>query len=326
MSLEVENLGLAGDNQMSLGAVVRPTAPYNFRQSLKSLRDSGAADLNDSFGEENNWIERPVQLNGRAFLLRLTDASPSPEAPALNLTLLADDKAEAAPGAAELEAATEWANRRFLLDVDMQAVRETLAVDQYGEELVVRYWPVRPANLPSAWEGLLKTVISNQIYPGLAVKLLRALLDFYGEAARFEGKEYRFYPTAERLAILLPEDLLDKRFSRQKARFVPGIAQAVMDEPEKFSWERLRQIDSEEAIATLDELPGVGPWTAHYVAMRGLPHLDVFVDEEGLRKTLATAHDRRAGISSEEAAKLMKIYRPYRSFACYYSYMLMYAA
>ncbi len=316
----------AFEEELTLSATLQPTAHFTFANSVNSLRQSGATDVLDSFGPENEWVERPVKLNGRAFLLRLTGLASTPEVPLLSLSLRADDEAETLPTEQDLEAASEWANRRFWLDVEMEAVREALSADEYGEGLIARYWPARPANLPSAWEGLLKTVISVQIYPGLAVRLQQSLLDFYGERVRFDGKEYHFYPTAERLASVLPEDLLGLRFSRQKARYVPGIAEAVVAEPEKFDWERLRQSPSTAAVATLDELPGVGPWTAHYVAMRGLPHLDVFVDEEGLRKTLGSAHDRRATLSSEEAAKLMTVYAPYRSFACYYTYMLMYVA
>jgi hypothetical protein len=48
--------------------------------------------------------------------------------------------------------------------------------------------------------------------------------------------------------------------------------------------------------------------------------------EEGLRKTLANVYDRRAMISVTETEKLMEIFAPYRSIACYYTYMLMYNA
>jgi len=325
MSIKLASLSALAD-EAGLTATIQPTAPFTFKASVKSLRESGATDLLDSFGPENEWLERPVQLNGRPFLLRLSDLATSPEAPLLSLALRADDAADHPPASQDLQAAAEWANRRFLLDVDMEAVRQALIVEEYGEDLAARYWPARPAQLPSAWEGLIKTVISVQIYPGLASRLQRALLDFYGERATFEGKEYHFYPKAERLAAILPEDLLGMRFSRQKARYIPGISQAILEQPTRFDWERLRQLPGEEAVAILDELPGVGPWTANYVAMRGLPHLDVFIEEEGLRKTLAAALDRRAVLSVAEAAKLMAVYAPYRSFACYYTYMKMYSA
>ncbi|NWJ95331.1 MAG: DNA-3-methyladenine glycosylase 2 family protein [Chloroflexi bacterium] len=323
--MKIENLTSSSEGGLSLTGTLQPTEPFSFKRSLTSLRESGATDLNDSFGPEDKWLERPVHLNGHSFLLRLTDLALEAEAPRLELVLLAEDDVETAPTRADFEAAAEWANRRFWLDIDMLAVRDVLMVDEYGEELVTRYWPARPTNLPGPWEGLLKTVIGNQIYPGLAIRLLQTLLDTYGQKVQFQGKVSHLYPTPERLANVLPENLLGLRFSRQKARYLPGIVQAVLEHPDRYNWEHMRSLPAEKAVAALDELSGVGPWTAHYVAMRGLPHLDIFVDEEGLHKTLAAAYSRRASLSSDETAKLMKVYSPYRSFACYYTYMRMYA-
>lgn len=325
-SLKIEEIKSGADEADNLTALLYPSSPYIFRNSINSLRESGAADLNDSFGENNEWIERPVQLNGRPFLLRLADDGGEADAPRLRLSIQSDDNAETPPLLTDLEAAAEWANRRFWLALDMQAVREALIVNEYGEELAAKYWPARPAQLPSAWEGLLKTVMSVQIYPGLATRLQQALRDVYGEKASFGGKEYHFYPSPEKLVNITPDELLALRFSRQKARYLPGIAQAITDKPEKFNWERLRQLPAEQAVAILDDLPGVGTWTAHYIAMRGLPHLDVFVDEESLRKALSASYNRRTLLSQPEASRLMQVFSPYRSFACYYTYMKMYSA
>lgn len=307
-------------------ATLRPTAHFDFKRSLESLQVSGAGDLSDEISTENGWLQRPVKLNGQGFLVRVDGSKSSPEEPQLTVTLLAADENENPPTAQDLEAAVENLNRRFCLDLNMDEVREALAVNEYGEQLVAKFWPSRPANLPGAWEGLIKTVLSVQIYPGLAKSLQQALLDFYGEKVHFEGKAYHLFPTVEKLANVLPEELLPLRFSRQKAKYIPGIAEMIFNEPEKYDWERLRSVSGEEASATLDALPGVGVWTASYCAMRALAHPDVFIDEEGLRKTLSQAYDRRAVISQQEANKLVEVFKPFRSFACYYTYMLMYNA
>lgn len=323
-AITIEEVSQSPENEAILQAQLRISGLVDFKQQLGSLKNSGANDVLDEFGADNSYIERPIWLD-KLFLLRLTDAGGDENAKRITLHLQAADDAEAAPTDADLAAALEHVRRRFWWELDVEAVRQKLLVNEYGTELVGRYWPSIPPNLPGAWEGLLKTVISNQVYPGLAVRLLKGLLEFYSDRkATFNGKLYRYYPTVEYLAEVSPDDLLGMKFSRQKAGYLPGIAKMVLAKPERFNWETLRQLPGEEAVAILDELPGVGPWTAHYVAMRGLPHLDVFIDEAGLRKTLAAAFDRRAELSSEEAAKLMAVFAPYRSMACYYSYMKMY--
>lgn len=314
-------------NEAVTTARIKLPPSVEFGRQLGSLRDSGAHDLLDEFGKEgeHSWLERPVRLGERPFLLRLTEGGSNEAATTVILRLQADDNSDSPPTEAEVQAAVEMAARRFDWELDMEAVRRTLVVNEYGTELVARFWPFRPANMAGPWEGLLRTVISNQIYPGLAVRLQQAVLTNFGEGAvNFNGKTYKFYPSPERLVEVFPEELLDLRFSRQKASYLPGIARMLLEEPEKFNWERLRHLPGPEAVAILDELPGVGPWTSHYVAMRGLPHPDVFIDEAGLRKLLAANFDRRAELSSDEFAKLTEVYAPYRSLACYYSYMKLY--
>jgi DNA-3-methyladenine glycosylase II len=315
--------------ETAVTAQLRLPPSIDFGRQLSGLRDSGAHDLLDEFGSENDhaWLERPIRLNEQSFLLRLTVGASDDSALLVQLRLQADDDATDPPSEDQVQEAVAFAAQRFSWELDMEAVREVLSVNEYGAELVARFWPLHPSNLAGPWEGLLKTVISNQIYPGLAVRLQQALLDNYGEnPTRFNGRTYKFYPSAERLAEVDPGELIEMRFSRQKASYLPGIARMLLDQPDKFNWARLRGLPGPEAVAVLDELPGVGPWTAHYVAMRGLSHLDVFIDETGLRKLLAHHFDRRAELSSEEATKLTAVYAPYRSLACYYSYMLLYAA
>jgi 3-methyladenine DNA glycosylase/8-oxoguanine DNA glycosylase len=306
---------------------LRLDASVDFHQQLESLRYSGANDILDTFGQDasGEWLERPLMLGERPFLLRLTGLPATDEAAFVELSLTADDHFAEPPTEAGVREAIEFAARRFWWELDMADVRKALVVNEYGQDLVGRYWPNRPANLVGPWEGLLRTVISNQIFPGLAVKLQKGLVDFYSEqTATFQGKPYKFYPSVERVADIAPDDLLGLRFSRQKARFVPGLATMLLEQPDRFNWEKLKALPGAEAVAILDELPGVGPWTAHYVAMRGLPHLDVFIDEAGLRKTIALGFNRPPDLSGEEAARLAAPFAPYRSIACYYSYMKMY--
>jgi AraC family transcriptional regulator of adaptative response / DNA-3-methyladenine glycosylase II len=64
-----------------------------------------------------------------------------------------------------------------------------------------------------------------------------------------------------------------------------------------------------EAIERLIALPGIGPWTAQYIAMRALRWPDAFPSEDVvLRKRLG-------GISARQADDLSQRWRPWRSYA-----------
>jgi len=65
----------------------------------------------------------------------------------------------------------------------------------------------------------------------------------------------------------------------------------------------------DDSIRRLAELPGIGPWTAHYIAMRALRWPDAFPKEDiAVRNTLG-------GVTAKEAEALSQPWRPWRSYA-----------
>jgi len=75
----------------------------------------------------------------------------------------------------------------------------------------------------------------------------------------------------------------------------------------------------EDFVESFCRLPGVGPWTAHYVAMRALREPDAFpADDLGLRRALG---DRGRPISRSALAKLSEEWRPWRAYAAMYLWM-----
>ena len=149
--VQLEEIRPLGGDVPGITARLRLPSGLDFHQQLESLRNSGANDILDTFGQDGpaEWLERPLRLGDRAFLLRLTYL-PGDEA-ALDLSLTADDNADGLPGEQEVRQAVEFASRRFWWELDMGAVREALSVNDYGRDLVGRYWPMRPANLAGPW-------------------------------------------------------------------------------------------------------------------------------------------------------------------------------
>jgi AraC family transcriptional regulator of adaptative response / DNA-3-methyladenine glycosylase II len=65
----------------------------------------------------------------------------------------------------------------------------------------------------------------------------------------------------------------------------------------------------DDSIRRLAELPGIGQWTAHYIAMRALRWPDAFPKEDiAVRKRLG-------GVTAKEAEALSQAWRPWRSYA-----------
>jgi len=67
--------------------------------------------------------------------------------------------------------------------------------------------------------------------------------------------------------------------------------------------------DPDDSIRRLAELPGIGPWTAHYIAMRALRWPDAFPKED------IAVRNNLGGVTAKEAEALSQAWRPWRSYA-----------
>jgi AraC family transcriptional regulator of adaptative response / DNA-3-methyladenine glycosylase II len=117
------------------------------------------------------------------------------------------------------------------------------------------------------------------------------------------------FPTAAALAELSPAD-----FSMPRAR-----GAALVDVCRRLADGEISLdvgADRHEAVAALQEVPGIGPWTAGYVAMRALGDPDVFLPTDvGVRHALVALGvpgDARAAAARAEA------WRPFRSYALHH--------
>src|SRR5207249_10547906 len=97
--------------------------------------------------------------------------------------------------------------------------------------------------------------------------------------------------------------------TRSRAAALRGFAAAVADGTLDLGTFR----DLDDAVAKLSALPGIGDWTAHYVAMRGLGEPDAFpAGDLGVRQALG-----RAGRlpSERETRARAERWRPWRAYA-----------
>jgi len=152
--------------------------------------------------------------------------------------------------------------RMFDLDADSVAIDEALAADPTLAGLVAAVPGIRLPGSLDAEETLFRTVIGQQISVAAARTVLGRLTDELGEGGLF--------PTAARLAERGPEVL---RGPASRIRTIVGIADALA------GGELTLDLSTpvHEFEANLRRLPGVGPWTAGYLAMRVLGSPDVLL-------------------------------------------------
>jgi AraC family transcriptional regulator of adaptative response / DNA-3-methyladenine glycosylase II len=155
-------------------------------------------------------------------------------------------------------------------------------------------------------EIAIRAVIGQQISLAGAISLGGKLVARYGArstaAASYDGPE-RLFPTSEALAAADPDGL---PMPRARGRALVGLCRALADGDVPLD----RSADRADVRARLLALPGIGPWTADYVAMRALGDPDVFLPTDiGVRRALV---DR--GDDPSLAARAAERWRPWRSY------------
>jgi len=201
--------------------------------------------------------------------------------------------------------------RLFDLDADVPAIDAHLAKDPLLAERV----RARPGlRVPGAWDGFelaVRAVLGQQISVGaattfagrLAARLGRPIEGPLGGASDVVRLVFPT-PTAVGAA-----DLTRIGLTRARAATLQQLGRAMAEDPDL-----LRPFETlEDTVAKLERLPGIGPWTAQYVAMRALREPDAFpASDLGLLRTMET----RAGRPTP--ARLLaraEAWRPWRAYA-----------
>jgi AraC family transcriptional regulator of adaptative response / DNA-3-methyladenine glycosylase II len=287
----------ASTGRLDLRLAVR--APYAGREVLRFL----AAHLVPGVEASGpDWYERTLSLPHGSGRVRLTFAPDGDERPgttghvacALEVADLRD-----------VGAAVERCRRLLDADSDPVAVDDELAGDPRMAVLVRARPGLRVPGGVDGDETAIRAVLGQQISMAGAVSLAGKLVDRYGGhlagPASYDGPT-RLFPDAATLAEVDPEEL---PMPRARGRALVGLCRALAAGEVRLD----RSTARAEVRAGLLALPGIGPWTADYVAMRALGDPDVFLPTDiGVRRALQ-------GLGTTgDVEELSRRWRPWRSY------------
>jgi AraC family transcriptional regulator of adaptative response / DNA-3-methyladenine glycosylase II len=199
------------------------------------------------------------------------------------------------------------ARLRALFDLDARP--DAIAAALGRDRALTRRVAASPGlRVPGAFDGFelaVRAVLGQQISVAGATTLSGRLAERFGAplAGAPEGLSRRF-PSAATLAAAGPARVRAIGLPEARARTIIALARAVADE----RLELHPGADPAAATAALEELPGIGPWTAQVVAMRALRWPDAFPGGDlGVRKALGVA-------GTAEAEARAEAWRPWRAY------------
>ncbi|GAB3061520.1 DNA-3-methyladenine glycosylase 2 family protein [Stenotrophomonas tumulicola] len=195
----------------------------------------------------------------------------------------------------------------FDLDADLRQVHATLAV----EPLLARGIEQRPGlRVPGGWEGFevaVRAVLGQQVSVAAATTLARRLVQAHGQAldGMPEGLD-RLFPLP---AQLVDAPLEEIGLPRTRAETLRALARACEKGQLDFGPGQRLEAFIQQCIA----LPGIGAWTAHYIALRALGQPDAFpAGDLVLQQMLGTPEKR---LTERQAEARSQDWRPWRAYA-----------
>jgi DNA-3-methyladenine glycosylase II len=157
------------------------------------------------------------------------------------------------------------------------------------------------------YEALVGSIIFQQLAGAAARAILNRFKQIYGGRI---PRPRQYLDTEER-------HLRASGLSPQKIRYIRDLSERV--ENGVLDLEKLSDLPNEEVVKELDDVKGIGRWTAEMFLIFVLGRTDVLpVDDLGLRKAAQKTYRLRKLPTKEKFEQLSKSWHPYSSIATLY--------
>ncbi len=288
---------------------IRPIPPFDFELSALVFRD-GDRQIR-KYEDGKYW--QVLRINDELIRLCVKTAGTVDE-PCLsiefacNCSLTRKEKGKA----------TERARVLFNSDLDLNRFYEDIRQDPILATIARNLRGLRSPTTSTVFEALIDSIVEQQISLNVASGMETKMIRAFGEELRLEDQTYFAYPTPEKLASLQSNDLRRCGLSSRKAEYVINLSRLIADG--KLDLEKLKnQGDSTAIITELDEIRGIGIWTAELTVIRAMQRFDVIpADDLGLRRVISHYYSRDAGISGEEARRTASKWGKWKGLAAFY--------
>lgn len=201
----------------------------------------------------------------------------------------------------------------FDLNARPDLIMDCLSGDPLLADIILKYPGLRVPGAFDQFEISVRAILGQQITVKAATTLASRFLTAFGTPVETPFAELNYlFPSAKRIACVTVDEIAALGIIQSRAKSIIILAQEIASGRLKLD----SGADHEMAMTQLVCIPGIGKWTAHYIAMRALRYPDAFPKEDViLRKNLG-------GVTAKQAEELSQKWRPWRSYATLYLWQL----
>ncbi len=288
---------------------IQALAPFNFDLTAQIFANGDKQIRSYANGQ----FSQVLKVNGKLVLIRLTSTG-TVEQPKINVELksnnpiILQDKREA-------EEAVKFI---FNLDFDLQSFYEDIKKDRTMQQITKQLYGLKNPTTPTVFEALVDSIVEQQISIKVAQIVEVKLAKKFGETLTLNGDSYYAYPTPQSMACASIEEIRNCGLSQRKAEYIREAAKLIAEG--KLDLEHLKNNKiPEQIIVELDEIRGIGVWTAELTMLRGMQKLDALpADDFGIRRVISRYYCNGKPIKSAEAREVAKSWGTWKGLAAYY--------
>lgn len=281
----------ASSDATTLQLAYRP--PYDWQGILEFLR---ARQIKEVEHITEEFYARTVRIGKNSGWIKVTHA---PE----KRSLIVEVASSLTP---VLPALLSRLRGLFDLAARPDVIARHLKKDPRLKSVVTKHPGLRVPGAFDGFEMAVRAILGQQITVKAATTVACRFADAFG--ARIEtpfAELSRLSPSPERVAKATVDDIAKLGIISARAKSIIALAKAYV------SGELLLDagFHPEKTIRQLVSLPGIGQWTAHYIAMRALRWPDAFPKED------IAVRNKLGGVSAKAAEEMSQAWRPWRSYA-----------
>jgi DNA-3-methyladenine glycosylase II len=281
------------------------TPPFDFTQSLDFIGEF--PPMQGEHAIINQTLTRAIMAQGQPLGFQVSD----------NGTIDQPQPTCAIYSAAPLDAATQAAtvdriSFHLSLADDLRPLYAAAESDPPFQAVVRRLYGLHQVKFPTPFENACWAVLPQRMAMPIARKMKAALIGAYGGTVEVDGRQFAVFPEAKQMSG--DEAELERIIgNRQKAGYLAAVIAAFQQVDE--SW--LRSGDYDEVATWLQNIRGIGAWSAKFVLIRGLGRLERILPDDPALLRAASSIYREAVIPARLAA-LAQHYDVMQGYWAYY--------
>ena len=209
--------------------------------------------------------------------------------------------------------AVDWVRsqveRILSLDVDGAGFAEVGRRDPTIGALQQRFAGLRPVLFMSPYEAAAWALIANRLRIAQAARIKARMAEQLGAPVDVHGDVRHAFPGPARLGDLADFPGLSERKLERLRALAAAAREGALDPS------RLRALPPEDALSELRQLPGIGPFGAELILLRGAGEPDHLpMAEPRLRRAVGLAYGLEGEPPQDELVRLSEAWRPYRTW------------